>query len=141
MTRLFKLPLSSRQRELLGFVVVGGLGFGVDAGTFALLFHGFELGPYTARIWAFVIAVVTTWILNRTFTFQVKDHSRLHAEFVTYLVAQGVGAGINFGVFAACLEFSALMRQVPLLALMVGSLIAMVVNFAAMKWVVFKEFK
>lgn len=130
--------MAVEKREALSFVFAGGIGFLADAGMLSLLFHVVGLGPYVSRGIAFVFAVTVTWILNRTYTFQNKSASKLHHEYFRYMSTQVLGAAINFGIYAMCLHLSEFMRQWPVAALAVGSVVAMVFNFLAMKFLVFK---
>lgn len=125
------------KRELVSFILVGGTGFLVDAGCLMLLFHGLDFGHYSSRLIAFAVAVTVTWILNRTYTFQAGRPRSIHTEYVKYFSTQTIGALINFGFYALCLAASSVMRDWPVLALGVGSVVAMVFNYFAMKYYVF----
>jgi putative flippase GtrA len=124
-------------RELVSFILVGGTGFLMDAGCLILLFHVLEFGHYSSRLVAFAVAVTVTWILNRTYTFQATKPRNIHTEYVKYFSTQTIGALINLGIYALCLAASPVMRDLPVLALGVGSVIAMVFNYFAMKFYVF----
>ena len=130
--------MPASKQELIGFVLVGGIGFVVDAVSLMLFFHVLGVGPYLSRVLAFGIAVTVTWVLNRTFTFQVDDNIRIYSEYVTYLATQIIGVAINFGVYATGIMLSKTMAMYPVIALALGSGVAMVANFIAMKCFVFK---
>lgn len=119
------------RRETAAFVVVGSIGFLVDAGGLAILFHVLDWGHYTSRVISFGLAVTVTWILNRTWTFAHRATSRPGREYLTYVSVASLGAAINFAIYAACIATSTVMAGHPVLALACGSLGAMVFNFFA----------
>ncbi len=119
------------RRETTAFVVVGSIGFLVDAGGLAILFHLLDWGHYTSRAVSFGLAVTVTWILNRTWTFAHRATSRPGREYVAYVSVASLGAAINFAIYAACIAASTVMALHPVLALGCGSLGAMVFNFFA----------
>lgn len=124
-------------REALTFAVVGSIGFAVDAGTLALLFHALGWGHYPARAASFLLAVSVTWHLNRTWTFAHRTSGNRRREYAVYFLVQTLGAGLNVGVYATCLALSDTMRVWPVLALALGSIAAMAFNFAATRHLAF----
>lgn len=85
--------------EFLRFVVVGCLGFVVDAGVVFLLFEG-GISPVLARIPALTAAIFTTWILNRTLTFRVST-PKSKDEVVRYVAVALSSAALNFLLYTA----------------------------------------
>ena len=63
------VPRVSLLRRLPGFVIVGAIGFLIDAGCLTVLMTGFDFDPYSARAISFTIAVTTTWYMNRRWVF------------------------------------------------------------------------
>ncbi len=59
-------------------------------------------------------------------------------EFATYVLFQSVGIAINFGVYSLLIERYAAFYDQPVLAVAVGSVVAMVFNFATARWIVFR---
>ena len=116
-------------RQFLRFCIVGGVGFGIDAGILSFLNSvGFDF--YSARGASFIIAVTFTWIGNRQFTFRAgKRTTKRHVEWTKYLLAMMVGGGVNYGVYALLVWNLALLREIPWLAVAAGSGSGMVVNF------------
>jgi putative flippase GtrA len=125
------MPADSRAKEPAGFLVVGTIGFLVDAAILATLFHLAGLNPFTSRVISFSVAVVTTWWLNRSWTFSHRASRRRGREFARYLLVQFAGCAINFAVYSAAIVGSTTMAAYPTAALAVGSLVAMVFNFIA----------
>ena len=119
------------------FLVVGGVGFVVDAAVLALLVHSYGWGPYSSRLVSFAAAVTVTWALNRTFVFSAGRTTSRRREYSRYLLVQAVGMVINFGVYSLCIASSPVMNRWPVLALAVGSAAALIWNYAGARWFVF----
>ncbi|QFY62096.1 GtrA family protein [Rhizobium grahamii] len=89
-------------RKLLRFGMAGGLGFVVDAGLLSLLLHLTALGPFISRLIAIAVAMATTWVFNRTFTFEPSRHS-LAVEGFRYGSVGVTAALVNYGLYSALL--------------------------------------
>jgi putative flippase GtrA len=122
-------------RQFLLFCVAGTLGFLVDAGIVQLLVSGAGVDPLLARLPSFAAAVTTTWWFNRRYTFTPRPDSSLPAEWLRYASSQLAGLSVNYLVYASLVLAFALMRDVPALAVAMGTLSGLVVNFlAARRW-------
>jgi putative flippase GtrA len=123
--------------QLLRFSIVGAAGFLVDAGTLDLaLLAGADF--YSGRLVSYLCAVTFTWAVNRRFTFRQRSEQRLLAEWFRFLISQIAGASVNLGVYAALVRTTAWGAAHPLVAVGVGSLAGLLVNFAAARRYVFK---
>lgn len=116
-----------RRRHIAGFAVAGGIAFLVDAGVLTLAV-GLGLRPELARLPSFLAAVVTTWAINRRFTFRTTRPPDL-GEFLRYLSAMMLGLAINYAVFVLVLNASARAAALPVLALVPATLCGMAANF------------
>jgi len=126
-------------RRLPGFVLVGAIGFLIDAGILTALMKGLDFGHYGARAISFAIAVTSTWYMNRRWVFErnaVRMNSR---EYTSYLSVQVIGALINLSVFAAVIEFVPGLAKVPVIPLAAGAAVALLFNFSASSRFVFSE--
>ena len=119
------------------FLLVGGVGFVVDASILATLVHRYEWGDYTARMVSFPVAVVVTWLLNRRFAFPGGATARRGQEYTRYLGVQTVGSLINFAVYSLCIATIPVMDLWPVLALAVGVMVQIPFNFIGMQKFVF----
>jgi putative flippase GtrA len=119
------------------FVVVGGIGFIIDASILAILVHGYDWGDYTARLASFSVAVTATWYLNRRYVFSARKTLNRRSEYSRYLAVQLTGMAINFLVYSLCIASSEMMDQWPVLALAVGSVVALFFNYAGARLFVF----
>lgn len=120
------------------FVAVGCVGFAVDAGGYYLFADTVGLPPLLARLLAFVPATVVTWVLNRSLSFSRVGQARrgLGAQYLRYVAVQSLGIAVSFGVFYVALYS---WPMPPMLALALGSLAAMVLNFAGSRLFVFSR--
>ncbi len=123
---------------VLLFAFVGTAGFIVDAGVLLAMEHW--LGAYWGRIVSFVAAVVTTWLLNRSWTFRDR-HSGTHLvhEFVRYFCVCLGGGSLNLAVYSLLVWLFTLSGRWLLLAVAVGSLAGMAVNYLLSKHLVFSR--
>jgi putative flippase GtrA len=113
-------------KKPLSFVLVGGIGFVVDAAVLMLLLRATPLDPFSARLLSVAVALSTTWVLNRRITFGPSSRA-LIVEGARY---GGVGTAtglINYGVYSALLL--AFPETPPLTALVLASATAMVFSY------------
>lgn len=133
--------------QLLRFGLVGGLGYVVDSGVlYAMLSLGLGFG--TGRVVSFLCAVLTTWLLNRRFTFaSAADVSQsvpktghpLLREGLRYLAAMSFGGALNVGTYAAVMAIFSYHPVLPAIGVAAGSVVGMVANFASAKWWVYSR--
>ncbi|MFP5076718.1 GtrA family protein [Rhizobium sp. YIM 134829] len=119
--------------RVLRFLLVGGVGFLVDAGVLLVLITA-GLGPLPARLAAILVALTVTWLLNRSLTFGPSTRS-LAAEGGRY---GGVGlatSAVSFAVYSALLLLMPWLP--PILALAVGSAAAMALSYLGYSRLVF----
>ncbi|SHK20292.1 Putative flippase GtrA (transmembrane translocase of bactoprenol-linked glucose) [Shimia gijangensis] len=131
--------MSHRARHTLPrFLIVGAVGFLVDAG---LLFLLTSMGgdPYLTRILSFSVAVVVTWAGSQYWTFSDQKTGSISARFLKYFGIQSFGMAVNYLTFAAVLWVLSPTPLNAVLATMAGSLIALAVNFAGVSKYVFKD--
>jgi len=125
-------------KELLQFGMVGIIGFLVDSGALLMFLH-FGLNPYWGRLGSFFIAVSATWLLNRNFTFKAKKTTAFWQEWMKYVVANSMGAILNYGVYAILLFKVALVAQWPVMGVAAGSIVGLLANYINSRVFVFKD--
>ncbi|MCE1237799.1 MAG: GtrA family protein [Hyphomicrobiales bacterium] len=130
--------LRARLERILKFATTGGIGFAVDVGTLTLLNAGFGVNPYVARVFAIAVAMFTTWMINRRWTWKVHDKTTdaraVAAEGVRYVTVAVGAALVNYGIYAATLyTLSGLVQGfddlLPPVAAVVGTAVAMFVSW------------
>ena len=111
--------------QLVRFLMVGGVSFAVDAGVLGLLVYQAGTGYIAARLISVALAVSVAFVLNARFTFLVRVAD---ARFLRYVLIQGLGAGLNFGVYSTLVLHGPLAGR-PLFSLVCGAAVATVNNF------------
>jgi putative flippase GtrA len=130
--------LSGVGRQFLRFCLVGGVGFVVDAGILLLLI-GVGLDRYSGRVLSYLAAATVTWLLNRRYTFTDAMARPLHRQWAHYVGVNAIGAAVNYLVYAGCLLASGTFYDRPVLAVAAGSAVALLFNFAANRYLVFRR--
>jgi putative flippase GtrA len=125
-------------REFWRFAAIGTLGFAIDAALFVLLNDAFGWPIASARVVSTVCAIAATWALNRRLTFAGRRSRRWAAELARYAFFQSAGLAVNVGTFALALWVVPPLRAVPVVALALGSGVAMLFNFATARTFAFR---
>ncbi|UGT59426.1 GtrA family protein [Nocardia asteroides] len=134
-------PLSRRLltalRQGSAFLVVGLIGFAVDAGTYNLLvFWGGEgvlhHAPLPAKIIAIVVATVVTYFGNKWWTFAHKQGGSAAREYLLYAFFNVIAIGLQLG----CLAFSRYVLDLssPLADNISGTLLGQIVAVLFRYW-------
>ena len=90
-------------REAGKFGLVGLFNFVVDAGLFNLLRHTtFENKPLTAKVVSTTVAVISSYFMNRHWTWKDRTRSGLRRELPLFVVLSAIALGISL----ACLGVS-----------------------------------
>ena len=124
--------------QLPRFVVVGTVGFLIEAVLLHMLATGAGWSPYSARTVSFPLAVSATFILNRAWTFRGRARRAAFPAFGGYLTIQLIGAAINLLVYVLAIELFEGLRGLPVLALAFGAAAGLVFNFSASRALVFR---
>jgi putative flippase GtrA len=129
-------------RQAPAFLIVGALGFCFDACLTVTLASGLGLSPYIARPPAVIIATLTTFLLNRVFTFKSVGGD-WRVELARYLVVAASGQALNYAVYAGALALFAVTGHIsgpaPIAAAIAcGSGAAMVLTFTGFRFFAFR---
>jgi len=105
----------------------------------SLLIYGLGLvasssGLLGSRVLAWLAAITLTYFLNARLTFGASIR---HSRFGNYLLIQAIGAGINLGSFSVLVLFGPLADK-PLVAMVVGNVLAMINNFLLVRKFVYR---
>ena len=119
------------------FVLVGGIGFLVDASILTMLMTGFGFDHYSARAISFTAAVTATWYMNRRWVFNRRTVRISGREYTAYLLVQVTGAVINLSLFALIIELLPRFAELPVIPLAAGAAAALLFNFTAASRLVF----
>jgi putative flippase GtrA len=132
-------PLGERSAVLRhwgGFVLAGSIAFVVDSGVLMLLSQGLGMPALVARILAISLAMIVSWLINRTITFPTSAAPSV-AEFARFAAVAWSAAAINYLVFAGLVM--SLPKIHPVAAVAIASLVAMVGSYAGMRFGVFRR--
>jgi|SRR5690348_4549866 len=126
--------------EIALFAVGGAIGLVVDAGVVQALVSLAGWNPYLARVLSFLCAASVTWWWNRRRTFAHRRSGRTAgSEWLHWMGLMGLGALVNYGVYAAVLLAFPFAHRWPAVAVAVGSALAAGVNFVAARTVLFRH--
>ncbi len=129
-------PAGTVLGEIVRFIVVGTVGFLVDAGLLTLAMRsGWTIFP--ARLLSFALAVTCTWFLNRTWTFARAQTRSASREYSYYLLTQVVGAAINLTVFFVLVAKVTWLIEWPVIPLAIGAGVSLCFTFIMSKRLVF----
>lgn len=83
-------------------------------------------GPVVGRVFSTIVALTATWLLHRWFTFVVVERLNF-LEWMRYMLSNGVGASVNFGVYSGMvIIWPDLGVTIPLA---IASIVALLVNY------------
>lgn len=126
----------------LRFALVGGCGFLVDETILAVLHYLLGLDRYSSRAISIFCAATFTWWGNRNLTF--AEHAtrgaarELLREWFKFMLANGVGAVVNYSTYTLFVTFAPEPLSNPLLATVAGVAVGLVLNFTLSKRFVFR---
>lgn len=134
--------------QLTKFSLVGGQNFLIDLGVLNLLIAatGVSAG-FTASIWkaaAFIVAVSSSFLWNKFWTFRSLTTERAAAQFAGFLAVSGIGLGLNVGVFSLINDGlgpqgGASPELWASVAAVIAAAIGLAGNFVGYKFIVFRR--
>jgi putative flippase GtrA len=135
-----------RHRELVKFALVGGTTWVIDTAIFLVLKSTvLEPKPVTAKVISVLVATLTSYALNRGWSFRTRGGRERHHEAVLYVLISGIGVA----VYSAPLWISRYMLdlRVPTVSLLTehladfvsGQIIGVLVGMA-FRWWAFRRF-
>lgn len=130
-------PVKANGAKLVKFGMVGVIGFLVDAVVLFLVMRFFAADPFSGRVVSIAAALLTTWYLNRRFTFSVKTRASIE-EGVGYATIKLAGQVLNFSIYSSLILFSPVLNA-PLSALAAASILVMAFNFLMLDRVLYRR--
>jgi len=115
----------------------------VDAGVLHFMVAEWNTNLFVARGCSFTCAATTTWLINRIITFAAprRRPRRLAAEWTAYFSASVAGGCINYLVFVLGVSLFPLLHRIPTVAVALGSLAGMILNFLLYSRYVFRPLR
>ncbi len=128
-----RVRLDELGRQFSSFLAVGVATTGVHYGVLIALVESLGTNPVVATTAGFVTAALLSYLLNRRYTFD--ERPAFHSGLFKYYAAVSVGLVLNAGVMALLTRWGAYY----LLAQIIASGVALVWNFLAARFVVFRR--
>ena len=126
----------------LRFALVGSCGFLVDETILTVLHYLIGLDRYSSRAISIFCAATFTWWGNRNLTFAEHATSgglgELVREWFKFMLANGLGALVNYATYTIFVTFAPDPFSNPLLATAAGVAVGLVLNFTLSKRFVFR---
>ncbi|HJW41961.1 MAG TPA: GtrA family protein [Rhizomicrobium sp.] len=141
------MNLEQRLRALLRsrflrFGAVGAAGFVVDLTVLWLMLHLAGFDPYSSRIVSIFCAMTFTWWGNRNLTFAehaaTGSGAEIAREWFKFMLANGLGALINYATYSLFVRFAPPPFSNPLVATAIGVGVGLIFNFVLSKRFVFR---
>ncbi len=133
------VPAASLRQRIThygGFLAAGTLAFLTDVSVFQGLHGLLAVAPMIARPLSIAVAMVVSWLINRTVTFKMPGPPSL-TEFLRFAAFAWAAAVLNYAVFVATLWIWPAIW--PTLAIFLASLAAMVFAYVNMRRSVFRQ--
>jgi putative flippase GtrA len=131
--------LIANKSQIIMFALVGALGFLVDSGVLYIGLYVFDLGYYLGRLASYLTAATVAWHFHRVYTFKVQNNSNKKRQLFSFIVLNSVGGTANYLIYAFLVAGYEAFRRDPVLAVAVGALVGMFINYYLSKRIVFRE--
>ncbi len=129
MRLLHGLRRPSNWLQLIRFGVVGGTGFAVNLGVYALCVHAFGIDYHVSAVLAWFVAVTNNFLLNRHWTFDASE-GQVRFQAPRFFFVSLVAFGFSFILLVVLVEAGGV-AKVPAQALAVAA--SMPLNFIGNK--------
>ena len=126
----------SRLRHFGGFVLAGGTAFVTDVLVFHALTSLAGVNLLIARLLSISVAMVVSFLINRTVTFAMPGAPKL-SEFLRFAAVGWMSSGLNYAIFAGVM----LARPETwwFLAIVIATVISMGASYMGMRMAVFRK--
>jgi putative flippase GtrA len=130
------LSLNSLPR-FFRFALVGCAGYGVDVAALYVAIYCLGAGPYWGRVFSYFCASSSTWYMNRLITFPDVRSNQFAAEWLKFVLLNGVGGIVNYLTYAIYMHSGPSSVATPAVAVALGSLSGLGVNYILSRKLVF----
>lgn len=133
------IKLVAPRVQLVRFALVGAFGFLIDSGVLYLCLYLFDLGYYLGRLVSYLCAATVTWYFHRIYTFNPDNLSNMKRQLASFIILNSLGGVANFLVYAFLISNYEIFRIFPVVAVGIGALFGLFINYYVSKKVVFKS--
>jgi putative flippase GtrA len=130
--------LIADKSQIVKFALVGALGFLVDSGILYVGLYFFDLGYYLGRLVSYLSAATVAWYFHRVFTFRMHNGKNKKKQLFSFIVLNSIGGAANYLIYAFLIAGYVVFRRDPVLAVGVGALVGMFINYYVSKKIVFR---
>jgi putative flippase GtrA len=130
---LSSINLAALARQFSSFLAVGVATTAMHYGVLVALVEAWAINPVWATPAGFLAAALLSYLLNRRYTFD--ERPAFHSGLLKYYAAVSVGLGLNAGTMALLTGWG----FYYVLAQIIASGVALVWNFFAARFVVFRS--
>jgi len=118
MSRFLNPQNRKEGKRFAKFMVVGAIGFVVDATVFNVFAHIFNLHEIIAQTFSFCAAIVSNFTFNRYWTYPDSRSKPIRRQLVQFTVVNLIGYGIRVVVFTlVSAPYQNLVASQPIVAL------------------------
>jgi putative flippase GtrA len=138
--KLFKsayIKTAAAMEQLTRFALVGALGFLLDSGVLYIGLYFLGLGYYLGRLVSYLCASTVTWYFHRVYTFKLKSLANKKKQFLSFVLLNSLGGVVNYSIYALLVANYEIYREIPVVAVAIGALFGMFVNYYLSKKIVF----
>jgi putative flippase GtrA len=125
--------------RIVRFGMVGCVGLCVDVAVLYTCIYMVGMGRYLSRSISYISAATSTWYLNRRVTFADRRGRRWGLEWLRFVMFNGFGGAVNFGVYAIYVHYAHMTVAAPAVAVALGSLAGLTVNYTLSQRFVFQS--
>lgn len=115
--------------QLVRFAIVGGTGFVLNLGVYALCVHALSVPYQAAAVLAWLVAVLNNFVLNRHWTFDASA-GQIHFQAIRFFVVSLLAFAFGLVLLTLLVEYGGV-AKVPAQALAVAA--SMPLNFLGNK--------
>ena len=129
--------LFQKYREIILYLVFGGLTTLVNFVVYFLCTSGLSLSWSVSNVAAWVLAVLFAYVTNRIWVFQskTKGASALLREFLSFVLCRLLSLGFDMAIMFLCVD---VLHINDLIAKVFTQVVVIVLNYVFSKWIIFR---
>ena len=136
MHTLFVAPTNNWLLQLFRYGFVGGVAFLVDYGTLFVLTHYAGVPYLWSAAIAFILGLVTNYLISISWVFQHSGKMRVWQEFVCFAIIGVIGLGLNELIMYVGTD---MMHLHYMISKLISTAIVFFLNFFARKFMLFNK--